>query len=57
MIIKIHPTDPDNKLEKFSILDSITVSNYYLKLNDAFQCVKIYKAFKLLSQSIHNFFY
>lgn len=55
MIKKYHPTDPDNN-KKFNVLDSITVSNYNLKLADAFQCVKIYKILKLLWWGIKKFF-
>lgn len=36
-----HPVDPQT-FEKFAVTESVTVSNYSLKLTDACGCSKIY---------------
>jgi hypothetical protein len=56
MILKLHPTDPDTN-KKFDIFESVTVSNYLMKLNDACGCITLYKKYKLLKYKVKNFFF
>ena len=53
-ICQNHPVDPQTG-DKFSIIDSVTVDNYYLKLSDACGCMKCYEFLSNFKNRIKNF--